>query len=89
MKRPVRGRRAYTDNNSHLLLAEGDYGFDPRTNRWMVRPPRCHTGDLRNHTVTEHKDGTISVTPSILLMKGPGKVAFHGYLTRGMWRACE
>lgn len=31
-------------------------------------------------TITEHDDGTISVTPSIM---DPG--GWHGYLTRGVW----
>jgi len=43
-------------------------------------------GGLANHTVEEHDDGTISVTPSILTEGHNG--ARHGYLTKGVWYEC-
>jgi hypothetical protein len=43
-------------------------------------------GSLANHAIQEHEDGTISVTPSILIDNGHKK--WHGYLTKGIWKEC-
>lgn len=80
------GRRVYPDEQGRLRLAPGDYGKD--TNGvWMARAPRLSSGDLRNHDVTEHEDGTITVSPSILIEQPPIGT-WHGYLERGVWREC-
>lgn len=93
----MQGRRVYPDAKGHLHLAEGDYGFDPNAGCWEVRPPGCHAGSIREHTVTEHEDGTITVSPSILFYDadelGPRgiaerRTAWHGYLEHGVWREC-
>lgn len=57
---------------------------------WLLYLPGCGLGDLSNHTVTEHEDGKISVTPSILVTgHEDGKsTQVHGYLTNGVWRDC-
>lgn len=56
--------------------------------RWFINfPDEDLLGDLSNHTVEEHEDGTITVTPSILVTKHNGKQR-HGYLTRGVWNEC-
>lgn len=52
---------------------------------WMARPPVGHLGDLRNHEVTEHEDGTITVSPSILVHNWDVG-DWHGFLERGVWR---
>lgn len=44
------------------------------------------TGGLQLHKVEEHEDGTITVTPSILIHNGFPKFDRHGFLTRGVWR---
>jgi hypothetical protein len=33
----------------------------------VARGPKGHTCNLRNHTITEHDDGTLTVSPSILV----------------------
>lgn len=44
-------------------------------------------GNLSQHTVTEHEDGTITVSPSILIGAGrQDKSPWHGFLERGIWR---
>jgi hypothetical protein len=49
-------------------------------------------GNLSAHKVVEHEDGTITVSPSILIRSGDGQggwiESFHGYLEHGVWRAC-
>lgn len=52
---------------------------------WMVLTPNGHLGNLANHDVVEHEDGTITVSPSILVSDHTGEL-FHGWLERGEWR---
>lgn len=56
--------------------------------RWMLYLPRVGVGDLCAHDVTEDEDGTITVSPSILVETHDreGPVVRHGYLIRGEWR---
>ncbi len=85
----MKGRRVYPDEDGHLRLAEGDYGFSPKAGHWQVRPPGCHAGGIPEHQVVEHEDGTTTVSPSILLEdvdeQGNPKT-WHGYLEHGVWR---
>lgn len=58
---------------------------------WMCVTPNGLLGNLRLHTVTEHEDGTITVSPSIgvnLRRDNPTADTYHGYLERGLWREC-
>jgi len=86
----MKGRRVHVDQNNNLYLSEGDYGFNIKAGCWQARPYGHHTGDLSKHTVVEHKDGTITVLPSILIVAGyAGKATkWHGYLERGVWGEC-
>lgn len=62
---PGPGWDAWADGKCEL----GSYmKVDLRTPRplWYIRDPFGLIGSLRTHTVTEHKDGSITVTPSIL-----------------------
>ena len=53
---------------------------------WYCTTPNGHVGCLASHNVTEHEDGTITVSPSILVTHGSDEV-WHGYLERGVWRS--
>jgi hypothetical protein len=53
--------------------------------RWMIWL-RGSLGDISNHDVTEHEDGSITVSPSILIGGGTLAVPIHGFLERGEWR---
>jgi len=55
---------------------------------WLLWLPGCGLGCLKNHTIEEHEDGTISVTPSILVTGGSSGVRRHGFLTLGLWHPC-
>lgn len=57
---------------------------------WLLYIPGCGAGCLSAHKVTEHEDGTISVTPSILMdgHNNGTRTQKHGYLTRGVWKDC-
>lgn len=87
------GRRVYPDSSSVapdflLHLKSGEYGRDV-DGIWYARPPWEHaSGNLRNHTVVEHADGTITVSPSILITCYPDgePISWHGWLEHGVWR---
>jgi hypothetical protein len=56
---------------------------------WIVKSPNGHSGNLANHTITVHEDGTITASPSILISwqrDGVNEELWHGYLERGVWR---
>jgi hypothetical protein len=85
----MQGRRVYPKDDGVLYLQEGDYGLDTRDNYWYGRPPGHHAGSFKQHEIVEHDDGTITVSPSILLTDyddSGEKVIWHGYLERGVWR---
>ena len=85
------GRRISRDERH---FEPGDYQPREDGKGWNVRPPRGHIGWLSttpgHHTVIEHPDGTISVTPSIFQHYHQGgsdctAECWHGYLTDGVW----
>lgn len=57
-------------------------------NEWLLYLPGCGIGNLRNHIVTENGDGTISVSPSIIVTAHDqdNLIQRHGYLTKGVWK---
>jgi hypothetical protein len=68
-------------------LEMGEYGKNSE-GKWFCRPPvkGYGVGSLGKHTITEHDDGTITVSPSILFYNRDGSPGWHGYLERGVWR---
>ncbi len=87
MSKTQAGTRVYPGQDNDLFLAEGQYGKHPN-GTWYARPPGSMMGNLSNHEVTEHEDGTITVSPSILVTElGSGK-QWHGFLEHGIWREC-
>lgn len=64
----------------------GDYYHDPRVG-WSGCTPTGDIANLSAHHVIEHDDGTITVSPSILVSGGPRCSRWHGFLERGVWRA--
>lgn len=47
--------------------------------------PVLGTLDPANHSVIEHEDGTITVSPSLVLTRPDGSEAYHGWLKAGVW----
>lgn len=64
------------------------YYFEKRSGNWNMFHPDTGLGDLGNHNVTEHDDGTITVSPSIMITfkTKEGEKSCHGYLEKGVWR---
>lgn len=87
-----------TEDGNYDLMKPGEYGKDPDGLWHCCAPPAVDAdgfgfhGSLgdgtgkRGHIVTEHEDGTITVSPSILITRHDG--SWHGYLERGVWREC-
>jgi hypothetical protein len=74
-----------------------DRNHQQREGDWMLALPKApepitegeyDIGTLRQgvQDVTEHEDGTITVSPSILQYGVDGSEFWHGYLERGIWR---
>ena len=78
--------------NSCPALQPGEYVKMLALNTWYCCTPNGHVGNLRNHRVVEHEDGSITATPSILVQiaKSDGTTVelWHGYLELGLWRSC-
>lgn len=55
-----------------------------RNYAWYGMTPTGRMANLTNHEVVEHDDGTITVSPSILVSNNDE--SWHGYLERGVWR---
>jgi hypothetical protein len=82
------GRRVYCDDEGWFKLEPGDYvKLADGTFMSRVPEPQFHAGSLAGHSVVEHDDGTISVSPSILHTE-PNVGQWHGFLERGVWREC-
>lgn len=82
-KGKVKFKRIYPDDNGDIKYPEASYGKG-NDGIWMLRPLGGNLGSLKDHEVTENEDGTITVSPSILMDDGRTKV--HGYIERGIWR---
>lgn len=80
----MNGSRVY-DKGPHQLL-EGEYvNWE---GGWYAHCPGPDdlVANVSGHKVTEHEDGTISVSPSIRCTDGAAGHSYHGYLERGVWR---
>ncbi len=80
------------DNPNDNLPNPGEYGLGS-DGQWFGCPPSelddngfPLTANLSRHQVIEHDDGTITVSPSILITKPHAGQLWHGYLEHGVWR---
>ena len=91
----MQGRRVYPPEPNEEMphpipwdIQPGDYWFSPVDGKWYFCCPKGGSiGNLANHQVTEHEDGTITVSPSILV-ESPWQPQknWHGYLEHGIWK---
>jgi hypothetical protein len=76
----MQGRR---HDAEHLDMKPGDYGR--WKDNWICMTPNGLVGNLRLHNVVKHDDGSITVSPSILI-NGGTRGTYHGFLEHGVWR---
>lgn len=55
---------------------------------WVRLPDGFGPCRLEGWSLTEHDDGTITVSPSIQAIPADGSPGWHGWLERGAFRAC-
>jgi hypothetical protein len=85
----MQGRRLPDSHRVVAGFAHGDYQkvtHADGTEHWWACPPRGAVGVLDDHQVSENEDGTITVSPSILMPSDNPAGEWHGYLERGIWR---
>jgi hypothetical protein len=86
----MQGNRVYAKEGDPLWLKPGEFGVSPRDGIWYARTPNGLFGNLAEHEVTENQDGTITVSPSILVTgydnESNSDITWHGYLENGLWR---
>ena len=77
--------------DDYSTLENGQYGRLEHKGTWFCKTPDGHYGNLAHHDITEHEDGTITVSPSIEISTSDRYrkkiVLFHGYLEHGQWRS--
>jgi len=88
------GKRIYPGDDGTLpYLNPGEYAKASDGAWWLCVPTGLH-GRINDKTwkITENKDGSITVNPSILItVPGHPKAKnyeWHGYLTKGVWKEC-
>jgi hypothetical protein len=67
------------------LLKAGEYG-KWTDGTWYGCTPNDQGCNLGAHEITEHEDGTITVSPSIEVTGHDGY--WHGWLKHGVWEQC-
>lgn len=83
----TQGRRLPDGPLVEMQFAPGDY-MKTDGGIWFCKAPRGSMGNLTAHKIVEHDDGTITVSPSILITDHRPGHSWHGYLERGVWREC-
>lgn len=72
-----------------LRIAETPGAYGSANGRdWFCTTPNGLFGNISAHKVEEHDDGTVTVSPSILVTQGHKGLEWHGFLVRGVWRSC-
>lgn len=91
MSDTMQGSRLPDGEIAHYPFQAGTYGRAPVSSggwTWYACTPNGHLANLGAHELVEHEDGTITVSPSILIHGGrDGAEAWHGWLERGVWRS--
>jgi len=80
----LQGTRITSGQLRDFEACPGAYG--KLDGEWLTCLPTGDLCSLHGWAVTEHADGTITASPSILMHALPGQQYWHGYLERGMWR---
>ena len=80
----IEGKRH--DRPDDSLFEPGEYGKLSDGEWYGVPPGTTLLAGMAKHTVVEHEDGTITVSPSILVTRPGTPDQWHGFLEKGIWR---
>lgn len=84
----MNGKRVF-DRSPHKL-EPGEYTrWQADAGNWYACTPNGHVANLAAHSVVEHGDGSITVSPSIAVstsVEGKAVIVWHGFLEQGVWR---
>lgn len=90
----MQGKRVKDETSVHEMNP-GEYARTPESpgypnGYWTLRLPNGLHSRINPavHQIIEHEDGTITISPSILVTGGDGSELWHGYLEHGVWRSC-
>jgi hypothetical protein len=86
----IHGTRVKDDSFKDNPFRPGTYGRvmglqEPGKWDWAACTPNGHLANLAKHDVVENEDGTITVSPSILVEQS-NMGSWHGFLEHGNWR---
>jgi hypothetical protein len=91
MSKEMIGKRFYPDEEHTFPNVPGEY-MKGENGRWELCMPTGIHGAINDKVwkITEHEDGTITVSPSIDCKStgANGKYNWHGWLEKGVWREC-
>jgi len=83
----MKGTRVFANEKGYFpQLQPGEYAYSPIFRKWEICSPTGARCSLGPHKITEHDDGTITASPSILTTEREHGKAWHGYLEHGQWR---
>jgi hypothetical protein len=75
------------DERYEVIKSIHEGGWAQYKGEWFVWPPGTYgAASISDHTVVEHEDGTITVSPSIAYSTPDRDDYWHGYLEHGVWR---
>jgi hypothetical protein len=76
------------DDHCHWPWAVPNGAYGRIGGVWYAKTPNGLMANLDNHAITEHADGTITASPSILVTGGGDEpdATYHGFLEAGVWR---
>jgi hypothetical protein len=75
------------DRPGWVRVPENDFAYYRLGSRWFIRcMVGCVLGRIgpATHSVDEHDDGTITVSPSLVMWQG-----WHGWLRRGVFEVID
>jgi hypothetical protein len=89
MNKITQGTRFYPNKERDYPNIPGEY-MQGTAGRWELCLPTGIHGAINDKTwaVTEHHDGTITVSPSINTTCPDTSRNWHGFLEKGIWREC-
>lgn len=82
----TQGKRRYPDKKGKIVLKNGEYFKTQKTGNWILKTPSGVCATVKKEKITEHQDGTITISPTVYLFIDFDGKTWRGFLTKGVWR---